>query len=163
MSQLIILRGNSGSGKTTTARCLQEAIGRNTMVISQDLIRRNMLHAKDGEATFALPLLKELLRYGHTNCQHVILEGILKASWYYELFELANELFDDIHAFYYDIPFEATLESHQQRDKVNEFGEEHMRSWWNDKDFMQIIPEISLTEEMSQNQIVQMILDKIAS
>ena len=33
MPSLIILRGNSGSGKATTARALQEAFGRNTMLL----------------------------------------------------------------------------------------------------------------------------------
>lgn len=33
----------SGSGKTTVARVLQRKIGFNTMLISQDEIRRNML------------------------------------------------------------------------------------------------------------------------
>ena len=36
MSKLIILRGNSGSGKTTVAKALQEKLGYNTMRISQD-------------------------------------------------------------------------------------------------------------------------------
>lgn len=43
MPQLIIIRGNSGSGKTTLAHRLQRALGRNTMVISQDVVRREML------------------------------------------------------------------------------------------------------------------------
>ena len=43
MKKLVILRGNSGSGKTTVARALQRKIGFNTMLISQDEIRRNML------------------------------------------------------------------------------------------------------------------------
>lgn len=43
MSKLIILRGNSGSGKTTVAKALQEKLGYNTMRISQDEVRRNML------------------------------------------------------------------------------------------------------------------------
>ena len=37
MSKLIILRGNSGSGKTSVAKALQRRFGRNTMVISQEL------------------------------------------------------------------------------------------------------------------------------
>lgn len=48
MKKLVILRGNSGSGKTTVARALQRKIGFNTMLISQDEIRRNMLWVKDG-------------------------------------------------------------------------------------------------------------------
>ena len=61
MAKLIVLRGNSGSGKTTIAKELQKSLGRNTMLISQDVIRRDMLRVKDGENTEALPLMKELL------------------------------------------------------------------------------------------------------
>ena len=61
MKKLVILRGNSGSGKTTVARALQRKIGFNTMLISQDEIRRNMLWVKDGIDTKALPLMIELL------------------------------------------------------------------------------------------------------
>ena len=67
MGKLIILRGNSGSGKTTVARKLQKKFGHNTMLISQDEIRRNMLWVKDGIDTKALPLMIELLKYGKEN------------------------------------------------------------------------------------------------
>ena len=39
MSKLIILRGNSGSGKTTVAKILQQKFGANTMRLSHDMIR----------------------------------------------------------------------------------------------------------------------------
>lgn len=58
-NKLIILRGNSGSGKTTIAKELQQVFGKNTMLISQDVIRRDMLKVKDGENTKALPLLED--------------------------------------------------------------------------------------------------------
>ena len=70
MKKLVILRGNSGSGKTTVARALQ--IGFNTMLISQDEIRRNMLWVKDGIDTKALPLMIELLKYGNEHSDIVI-------------------------------------------------------------------------------------------
>lgn len=59
MKKIIILRGNSGSGKTTVARALQKKFGYNTMMISQDEIRRNILWVKDGVDTKALPLMIE--------------------------------------------------------------------------------------------------------
>lgn len=65
MQKLIILRGNSESGKTTIAKELQIRFGRNTMLISQDSIRRDMLCVKDGKDTKALPLMKKLLEYGN--------------------------------------------------------------------------------------------------
>lgn len=48
MGKSIILRGNSGSGKTTVAKELQKKFGHNTMLISQDEVRRNILWVKDG-------------------------------------------------------------------------------------------------------------------
>ena len=92
MNKLIILRGNSGSGKTTIAKELQRKMGSNTLLISQDVIRREMLMVKDGPDTMALPMLKELLIYGRNHCETVILEGILVGEWYRSLFEQAKEL-----------------------------------------------------------------------
>ena len=86
MSKLIILRGNSGSGKTTVSKILQEKFGRNTMLISHDMVRMQILHAKDLEA---LPLIMELLKYGRQNSDITILEGILPVEVYMPLFELA--------------------------------------------------------------------------
>ncbi len=42
----------------TVARELQKKIGSNTLLISQDVIRREMLMVKDGPDTKALPMLK---------------------------------------------------------------------------------------------------------
>lgn len=82
MKKIIILRGNSGSGKTTVARALQKKFGYNTMMISQDEIRRNILWVKDGVDTKALPLMIELMKYGYEHCDVVILEGIMYDEWY---------------------------------------------------------------------------------
>lgn len=129
MSKLIILRGNSGSGKTTIAKEIQKNFGRNTMLISQDVIRRDMLRVKDGENTEAISLMKELLAYGREHSDIVILEGIMYADWYKPLFELAIQLYDTkVYAYYFDIPFEETLKRHQTKPNCNEFGEEAMRN-----------------------------------
>lgn len=82
MAKLIILRGNSGSGKTTIAKELQKKFGRTTMVISQDMVRREILKVNDGPMTEALPLLQELLIYGKKHSEITILEGIMYADWY---------------------------------------------------------------------------------
>ena len=162
MHKLIILRGNSGSGKTTVAKDLQKKLGNNTMIISQDAIRREMLMVKDGPETKALPLLKELLRYGSDHCEIVILEGILVADWYRSLFELANELYGkDVYAYYFDIPFEETLNRHKTRAKSNEFGEKAMRDWWVEKDYSDVLNETAITEEKDRDSIVNEICERI--
>lgn len=155
MSKLIILRGNSGSGKTTIAKELQKHFGRNTMLISQDVIRRDMLWVKDGESTEAIPLMKELLAYGIEHSDIVILEGIMYADWYKPLFELAIRLYGtEVYAYYFDLPFEETLERHQTKPNCNEFGEEAMRRWWREKDFSDVLRERIITSEKEIPDIV---------
>lgn len=156
MSKLIILRGNSGSGKTTVAKELQNRFGNNTMCISQDVIRRDILKVKDGENTQALPLMKELLIYGNSHSNVVILEGIMYADWYKSLFELAVQLFGtEIYAYYFDIPFEETLKRHQTKPNCHDFGEEAMRRWWREKDFSDVLNEICITAEKDMESIVK--------
>lgn len=159
MSKLIIIRGNSGSGKTTVAKALQHKLGHNIMVISQDVIRRDILRVKDGENTKALPLLSELLIYGNNNCEIVILEGILNSKWYLPLFELAQKLFgNNIWAYYYDLSFEETLIRHNTKNNKNDFGKEQMEKWWNEKDYIIIIPEKNISQDMSLTDTVDLIL-----
>ncbi len=159
MSKLIIIRGNSGSGKTTVAKALQHKLGHNIMLISQDVVRRDMLRVKDGNDTKALPLLSDLLVYGKNHCEIVILEGIFYSEWYMPLFELAKQLFDSqIYGYYYDLSFEETLARHQTKSNKDDFGKEEMGTWWHEKDFLKIIPEKTISKEMSQTSAVEMIL-----
>ncbi|MDE5866870.1 MAG: kinase [Lachnospiraceae bacterium] len=163
MGKLIILRGNSGSGKTTVAKELQNRFGRNTMIISQDMVRREILKVKDGENTQAIPLMKELLIYGNNHSDVVILEGIMYADWYKPLFELAVRLYgSNIYAYYFDLTFEETLKRHQTKPNCHEFGEEAMRRWWREKDFSDILNEVSITAEKSMESIVNNIYDTVS-
>src|SRR5699024_561398 len=135
LPKLIILRGNSGSGKTTVAKELQKKLGNGTagghpLLLSQDVVRRDMLKVKDGPHTEAIPLLMELLKYGHAHSDITILEGILYADWYRPLFELARRLYgDQIYAWYFELPFEETLRRHQTKPNCHEFGAEAMEGW----------------------------------
>jgi adenylate kinase family enzyme len=162
VAKLIILRGNSGSGKTTTGKALQRKFGYGTMLISQDVVRREMLFVKDGLNTEASKLLLELALYGKRNCDIVILEGILNSRWYKNLFaNLQYEFKDQIFAYYFDIPFEETLNRHQQKPNAHEFGEKEMREWWNEKDLLDIIPEVLLNRELRLSEIVDIVYQDV--
>lgn len=162
MTKLIILRGNSGSGKTTTGKALQRKFGHGTMLISQDAVRRDMLFVKDGPDTEASRLLLELALYGKSHCNIVILEGIFNSKWYEKLFKnLLDEFNNQIFAYYFDIPFEETLNRHQHKANAHEFGEKEMREWWNEKDLLNIIPEVCLHKELCLNEIVDIIFDNV--
>lgn len=162
MAKLIILRGNSGSGKTTVAKELQKKIGRNTMLISQDVIRRDMLRVKDYENTEAIPLMRALLKYGNTHSDVVILEGIMYSDWYQSLFELANQLYKTkIYAYYFEISFEETLRRHKTKPNCNEFGAEEMKQWWREKDLSNELAESLITDEKELQNIISEIYETV--
>lgn len=73
MAKIIILRGNSGSGKTTTAKRLQKKLGHGTMFVSQDVVRREILYVKDGKKKNVSDLLFKLAMFGKANCEFIIL------------------------------------------------------------------------------------------
>ncbi len=132
------------------------------MLISQDVIRRDMLKVGDGRNTLAIPLMKEFLIFGNRHSDIVILEGIMHADWYKSLFELAVQLYGTkIHAYYFDIPFEETLKRHQTKPNCHSFGEEEMRKWWCEKDFSNVLNEVSITEEKEIESIVSDIYDSV--
>lgn len=52
----------------------------------------------------AIPLKKALMLYGYEHCPVVILEGIMRASWYQSLFKLANTLYGEkVYSYYFDL------------------------------------------------------------
>ena len=160
--QLIIKRGNSGSGKTTTAKALQKKFGYGTLLVSQDMVRREILYVKDGPDPAAGPLLLELALYGKRHCKIVILEGILNSKWYKTLFDtILNEFGDHISAYYFDIPFDETLSRHKHKPNANDFGEKEMKSWWNEKDLLEFIPEITIQKDLSLDEVVDMIYQEV--
>ncbi|MBO7702861.1 MAG: kinase [Solobacterium sp.] len=148
MKLLITIRGNSCSGKTSLAKELQKRFGRGTMRLSQDVIRREVLHVKDEPNPKSVPLLKLMLEYGHENAEIVILEGIMKADWYHELFSYAKELYGDhILSWYYDLSFEETQSRRDTKPNRDELTDAKMHLWWTEHDYAPEWNEALLTEE----------------
>lgn len=158
MTKLIIIRGNSGSGKSTLATRLQQELGLGTMLISQDTIRREILRVKDGSGNLAINLIKEMAEFGANHCDFVIIEGILKRNWYGEMLENLVSEFDAVHTYYYDISFEETVRRHQTKPNRMEFTSEDMKRWWNENDVLNIQNEQILSEDMSIEDCLELIL-----
>ena len=77
MTKIILIRGNSGSGKTTVATRLQSIFGSGTLLISQDVVRREMLKVKDRPNNLSIGLIETMIEYGKKHCEYVIIEGIM--------------------------------------------------------------------------------------
>ncbi|MFL2105916.1 kinase [Desemzia sp. FAM 23991] len=161
-SKLIIIRGNSGSGKTTIAKNLQTHLGPGTLVISQDVIRRDMLKVADREGNLSIDLIRQIAEFGKSKCEFVIVEGILDKGRYGDMLRGLIRFYDQQAAiFYFDLPFEETVKRHLNRPKNLEFGEDSLRAWWMPRDFLEEDNEIILTSEMTQEDVLEIILSQI--
>ena len=155
---LIILRGNSGCGKTSTARLLQRQLGYGTMLVSQDVVRREMLRVKDSESNPAIQLIYDLCMYGNKVGYTVILEGILSNKKYGAmLHQLLNDFQGEKLIYYFDISFEETVRRHATKPNAHEFGESEMRQWWKDQDVLDVPGEQRIGEKLAQAEIVDTI------
>ncbi len=155
---LIILRGNSGCGKTSTARLLQRRLGYGTMLVSQDVVRREMLRVKDSENNPAIQLIYDLCMYGNNVGYTVILEGILSNKKYGEmLHRLLNDFQGKKLIYYFDVSFEETVRRHATKPNAHEFGVSEMRQWWKDQDALGVPGEQRIGEQLAQAEIVDTI------
>lgn len=129
-SKLIVLRGNSGSGKSTVAKKLREASHRKVAIVEQDYLRRFILKEKETEGTNNIALIEQTVEFALAHEYDVILEGILYFPRYGEMLKrLANKCPDN-YFFYFDVSFEETLKRHATKPNAHEFGEKEMRDWY---------------------------------
>ncbi|MGG2091784.1 kinase [Bacillus sp. S13(2024)] len=161
-STLIILRGNSASGKTTIAKKLQEYFGQGTLLVSQDVVRREMLKVHDTIGNLSHDLIRQITEYGNGKCGFVILEGILSNRKYGDMLrELADYFDGNAYAYYFDLSLEETIRRHNSRDKRNEFGEDLLRQWYTPHDIIKVKRERIFTDDMTQKEIFNTILNDV--
>lgn len=161
-SKLIIIRGNSGSGKTTTAKSLQNHLGHGTLLVSQDNIRREMLKVHDRDGNLSIDLIRQIAEYGKDKCEFVIVEGILNKNRYGEMLKNLIQFFNHkTHTYYFDLSFKETVMRHNSRSKKNEFGEDSLRAWWNPNDYLGVNGEQYLTNDMSHDDVLKLILNQL--
>lgn len=132
----ILIRGNSSSGKTTLAKCLQKHFGTHQcLLLQQDVLRREILHAHDTVNTPAVDLIDTLIGFGIKHYQIIILEGILRKDVYGSMLKRNCQKFGSNALVYYlDIPFKMTL-AHDKQKSVS-FGEDLLNDWWIENDVL---------------------------
>lgn len=161
-SKLIIIRGNSRSGKTTTAKRLQTYLGPGTLLVSQDIVRREMLKIKDREGNLAIDLIRQIAEYGKNKSEFTIVEGILYTSIYGEMLKHLIHFFDrNAYTYYFDLSFEETVKRHNASTKKTEFGIDSMRTWWNPNDYLNVDGESLLTSDLSQDDVLKLIARQV--
>lgn len=165
-SKLIIIRGNSGSGKTTVAKEVRNRIGDglsdDTMLVQQDTLRRDVLRERDlVEKRSVIELIEIMVEFGLKQGRTVILEGILSAKKYGGMLNGLADKFDEVYVYYFDLSFEETLIRHASKSNAHEYGEKEMREWWNEKDYLGMPGEKILNKNMSVDDVVREIINDI--
>jgi predicted kinase len=152
-TRLVVVRGNSGSGKSTIARQLQLGYGRGCALIEQDYLRRTMLRELDRPGGIAPALIEHTARFALDHGYHVVLEGILHRARYGPMLDrLRADHAGRTYVFYLDVSFEETVRRHATRPQAGDFSPEQMRDWYSAGDLLggpgeQVIAETSAEPE----------------
>jgi len=130
---LVVIRGNSGSGKTSVAREVRRRYGRGCALFEQDHLRRIVLREHDDHETepvaprFIAEVVGSALRLGY----HAVLEGILHSERYAAaLRRLIAGHPGASHAFYLDVSLAETLRRHEARAAHVGFTAADMTGWY---------------------------------
>jgi len=158
-TRLVVLRGNSGSGKSAVAKAIREAYGRGVAWVSQDLVRRIILKEKDRPGGVNVGLIDQITRYPLDHCYHVVLDGILYADRYEQMLAGLRRDHLGLSCFYYlDVSLGETLRRHATRPQAVEFGADQMRDWYRPRDLLASIGERVIPENSALQDTVDMIL-----
>lgn len=158
---LLVIRGNSGSGKTTTAREVRHRYGRGCALIELDHARRIILreHGGGGDDRVAPGFITAMVRAALDGGYHVILEGILHTGQYGDhLRTLLAEHRGPTACFYLDVTFDETVRRHLRRAEPIPVDEGTMRGWYTAQDLLDVPGEVVIPESMGFEDVVTTIL-----
>ena len=159
---LVVLRGNSGSGKSTVAAELRKELGDNVLLISKDMLKEDFI-TPDSPSYYSVlgDMIRNLADIGAKYGYIVIIDGVVGRPKHDALLSELFAKFDRNFVYTFDIPFEETLRRHATRLKSNDFGEAEMRQWYRERDHLGIEAETIIDHTKSKEEAVQMILDEI--
>jgi GNAT superfamily N-acetyltransferase len=157
--RLIVIRGNSGAGKTSVSRGIQQAYGRGVAWVSQDMLRRLVLREHERPGGRNIGLIEQTARFALGNGYHVVLDGILSASRYESMLAALRHDHSGPSYFYYlDVSLPETLRRHQTRPERAEIGAADLRSWYKRRDLLSSISERLIPEASTLSATVGTIL-----
>ncbi|GAA1501630.1 kinase [Dactylosporangium maewongense] len=158
---LVVIRGNSGSGKTTTAREVRRRYGRGCALIEQDYLRRIILREHDSDRigpvapAFIAATARTALDLGY----HVVLEGILHTARYADVLHgLIDQHPGPSHVFYLDVDFDETVRRHHTRAEPIPVTAEQMREWYSPRDLLGTAGEQVIAQDTTFDDTVSTIL-----
>ncbi|MFD8206711.1 kinase [Streptomyces sp. NPDC059695] len=136
-TRLVVLRGNSASGKSTVAAGLRERFGRGLALVGQDNLRRVVLRERDRPGAANIGLIDLTARYALDAGYHVVVEGILYADHYGDMLgRLRADHRGPTHGYYLDVPFGETLARHATKPIAVEVDAARLSDWYRPGDLL---------------------------
>ncbi|MGW4727886.1 AAA family ATPase [Streptomyces shenzhenensis] len=136
-TRLVVLRGNSASGKSSVAAGLRERFGRGLAVVGQDNLRRIVLRERDRPGAANIGLIGLTARYALDAGFHVVVEGILYADHYGDMLAaLCADHRGPTRGYYLDVPFGETLARHATKPIADDVSERQLRDWYRPRDLL---------------------------
>lgn len=154
MPKVIILRGNSASGKSTVVNEIVKTAKNKIAIIEHDLYRNKILFPKEHYKTDVREMAQNDVMFCLAHGYDVFWVSIFHAVDHKDF--LVN-FFEKIHPtnnyiFNFETTFEETLKRHETRNLKSVFGKESMQKWYKPIerlgfDFEYSIPQTNTLEE----------------
>jgi predicted kinase len=160
-TRLIVVRGNSGSGKSRTAQGIRASFGRGIAWVGQDNLRRVVLRERDRDHAVMsnVGLIGMTARYALDAGYHVVVEGILYADRYGPMLrQLGADHRGSSHFFYLDIPLEETFRRHATKPEADVVGEDDLRDWYRHHDLLPDVPEHVIGADSSLDETIALVM-----
>lgn len=160
---LVVLRGNSASGKSTVARRVQRELPRGRVaVIGQDHVRRELLWEHDSGPGDTIGLVEVMVRHCLARGRITVLEGIFRSARYQQMCERLIAGHDGPSLVYYlDVSLPETLRRHALKSIADHVSDEQVASWYVNNDVLALPGEIVLDERQSEDELVARILSDL--
>ena len=158
-SRLIIIRGNSGSGKSSLAKAIRAVRPRGIAIVGQDVLRREILHVRDHPETPNVSYMDLSARFALEHGLDVVIEGILHSEIYGEMLaHLQSDHRGVTRSYYYELALDETLRRHQTKPLAAEVSVDTVATWYRNADPVLALREVVFDETVSAGEVLERVL-----
>ncbi|WP_330180831.1 zeta toxin family protein [Nocardia sp. NBC_01503] len=161
---LVVLRGNSASGKTTTATAIQHSMERSAcVVVPQDVVRRQMTWEPDEAGRINVELIEHIATFALARGLVTIVEGILDTRRYGTMLGRLADTAPRSLFYAFDLTFEETLVRHASRPLAAEVPDSSLAQWYHGWQPLEFTAETRIDSSWEQATIADRIRGDIAA
>lgn len=161
-SRVVIVRGNSGSGKSVLAHAIRTARPRGIAIVAHDVLRREILNVRDHPGALSVSYIDLTARFALDNGLSVVVEGILHSESYGAMLtQLAQDHRGLTRSYRYDLDLDETLRRHRTKSLADEVSEETVASWYRHSDSVEDLHETVFGYTVAPQEALERVLTDV--